>query len=349
MNILLVGAGWIAEMVYVPFLSAMDSVNTIYVLDIDFNLTQKKFSSYDKVEAIVESEADTLKYEVVCILSPNFMHYTHINRFIDKEVTIFIEKPLCIHAHEIDALKNACVNRKLPIYVSTPFRYRHDIQSLKNTIISGVLGHIYRVEMSWIKRRGTPGSVWFTQKSQSGGGVLMDMGPHFLDLFYWLFGHKKACRYSGVMSSVFLQTGDAYADWHKEKNHTAASDVEDTAFTQLIFEDTSLALNVAWASNIENDYAQFKLYGSEAILDMLTSIGFSTNTLYKQTSVTLTKDTISQTDYLPIEDRKEPFRKMLSELVSHTQNDLADVTSTLYVMQDILAIYHYSPHIKGRL
>jgi len=342
MNVLLLGGGWIAEIVYVPFLHDMDAIENLYIFDINAAQIQTSFANYPKVTFVSPEQLDALTYDIVFILSPNFTHSDHLLSYIGDAKTIFVEKPVCITPHEFTTIRDACQNSPSTIYVSTPFRYRNDIQVLKEMIDSKKLGDIYRVEMSWLKRRGTPGSQWFTQKSQSGGGVLIDMGPHFLDLFYYLFGQQSAIQYSSVMSSLFLKNGDAYANWHKAKTNNHCADVEDTTHVQMIFKTMSLALNLAWASNIENDYAQFKLYGAQGTADVSTSIGFSTNTLYKQTTVAIAMNGVSEVKTYAIEDRKEPFQKMLIELVSGHKNNLAEIQSALHVMQDIFRIYDHA-------
>ncbi len=342
MNVLLVGAGWIAEVVYVPFLSLLNHIENIYILDLDFEATKQRFSQCRKVKVISKDEEVNLRYEIVCILTPNYLHYDKVLTYLNQEVKILVEKPICINSTELTNLKEHYNNGSSLVYVSAPFRYRNDIQAIKNIVSSGALGDIYRVEISWLKRRGTPGAVWFTQKKLSGGGVLIDMGPHLLDLFYWLFGKRTVKHYLGSISSLFLNCGDAYADWHRTKETSSKSDVEDSSFSLLVYDDMSLSLNLVWASNIENDYAQFKIFGTKSTLDVLTSIGFSTNTLYKDTEIKLNSGSAAEVQILKIEDRKEPFRKMLFALTSFNNPDLPNAELSLHVMDNIFNIYNHS-------
>ena len=348
MNVLLMGAGWIAEMVYIPFLSDNELINCIYIFDVDSEVVKEKFLDNKKVKVINQQDIESLSYQFVCILSPNFLHYTHLSEFFDKKATIIVEKPVCINSEEFEKLNAVVPSSNFPtVYVSTPFRYRKDMQSIKTMVHSGSLGDIYRVEISWLKRRGTPGSRWFTEKEKSGGGVLMDMGPHMLDLFYWLLGERSAKCYQSAMSSIFLASGDAYADWHKLNDSVSTTEVEDSCFAQLIYSDVSLALNLVWASNIENDYAQIRLYGTKAVADIMTSIGFSTNTLYQETTVNWMQDGELTVQRLPIEDRKEPFRKMIADVINAQKDNLADINSALIVMHDIFKLYQHAFFIRG--
>ncbi len=348
MNVLLMGAGWIAEMVYIPILSNNESINCIYIFDVNSAEIKTKFKDNKKVKIVSQQVLASIDYQFVCILSPNFLHYTQLNEFFDKKVTIIVEKPVCINSEEFKKLNTFVSLSSSPtVYVSTPFRYRKDMQAIKKIVNSGGLGNIYRVEISWLKRRGTPGSRWFTEKEKSGGGVLMDMGPHMLDLFYWLLGKQTAKSYQSAMSSIFLAIGDAYADWHKRNDSVPTTEVEDSCFAQLIYSDVSLALNLVWASNIENDYAKIRLYGTKAVADILTSIGFSTSTLYQETIINWMQNGTLAIRRLPIEDRKEPFRKMIADLVDAKENNLADINSALIVMNDIFKLYQHAFFIRG--
>lgn len=346
MNVLLVGAGWVAEIVYVPFLTLLDKVKNVYIFDIDAEATNHRFKQYQNVTIVTKEDLINLNYNFVLILTPNYMHYENIMTYLNAGVKVLVEKPICINANEYNNLKNSVFYKNSELYTSSPLRYRNDIQEIKKIVESGILGYVYRVEINWFKRRGTPGSAWFTQKEYSGGGVLIDMGPHLLDLFYWFFGKKNINCSLGSINNFFLKSGDAYADWHKEREGQVISNVEDSLFSLLVYNDMSLSLNLAWASNIENDFAEIKMLGTKSSLNVRTSLGFSTNALYKDSHITISANSKSETRVLKIEDRKEPFRKMLSDLILNDTPDLPDAESALHVMNNIFNIYNHSQPIK---
>lgn len=74
----------------------------------------------------------------------------------------------------------------------------------------------------------------------------------------------------------------------------------------------------------------------------MTSIGFSTNTLYQETVINWMRDGKLTVQRLPIEDRKEPFRKMIADLVNTQKDNLADINSALIVMRDIFNLYQHA-------
>ena len=345
MKILLVGGGWIAETIYIPFLSEIESINSIDVLDPNYQTLTQRFQSYPKVTVMAEIDATVIKYDFIFILSPNHMHFIHLKKYMHLNTTIMVEKPICINSDEANELQTLLAKTSTVIHVSAPLRYRSDMNAVKDILTENTLGTIYHTEMSWLKRRGTPGSAWFTKKDYAGGGVLIDMGPHILDLYFWLLGSQKLHSSLGSLSSHFLQAKDAYADWHSGERMDDKTDVEDNSFSLLTFHNRSLAMKLAWASNIENDYVQIKLFGTRGTLDVLTSIGFSTNTLYKDTTLNLTVDGKTTTQVLSIEERKEPFRKMIKNVILKRSLEIPNNQTALQVVNTIFNLYQSSEKI----
>ena len=76
-------------------------------------------------------------------------------------------------------------------------RFLPESELIKSKIDQGCLGKIYWVEARWMRRRGVPGyGGWFTTKKLSGGGPLIDLGCHMLDLICWLLGQHRVARVS---------------------------------------------------------------------------------------------------------------------------------------------------------
>lgn len=340
MNILLVGGGWIAETVYVPFLSEIEEIEHIYIADVDAANLKNKFCGYQKVEIVSSINNDEITYDAACILTPNYLHEEEISLLSKKNIKILIEKPICITTRQVQRLEAMLCKNSFSIFVSAPLRYRNDLCIIKEQSLHEIVGDVYHVEMSWLKRKGIPGSSWFTNKKLSGGGVLMDMGPHLLDIYYWIFGQRQLKNCLSSSSSLFINRDDVYADWHlgmRERNKD--NDVEDSSFSFLQFNTTSLMLNLAWVCNIPNDYAQLTIFGTKARINVFTSLGFSTNTLYKDTQINITTKDETKTTEMAIEDRKEPFRKMLNDFILNDKCNLPDAKLALRVISDISKLY----------
>ena len=139
---------------------------------------------------------------------------------------------------EIDAVSLA-----VPNYLNQRFRPEH--QYFKNLIASGDLGDVYYGCAGWRRMRGMPRfGGWFSQKKMSGGGPLIDLGVHMLDLTRWLIGSPKAVT---VSASTFAHIAQSLARAQKKE-----FDVEDLASALIRFDNgSSLIIEVSWALNFE--------------------------------------------------------------------------------------------------
>ena len=78
-------------------------------------------------------------------------------------------------------------------------RGRQDVQLVKREVERGALGEIYHARAFWMRRSGIPGlGTWFTSKEMAGGGPLIDLGVHVLDMALWVLGNPRARRVSAA-------------------------------------------------------------------------------------------------------------------------------------------------------
>jgi len=140
------------------------------------------------------------------------------------------------------------------------FSYRFNDQSfaLKKQVETGILGDIYFGRTLWHRRRGLPGfGGWFGIKELSGGGPLIDLGVHRLDLALWLMGYPKP---AWVIGSTYDPIARELA-----KREGKRFDVEDLAAACIKFENgATLMVEASWASNQkENEKMETSLYGTK--------------------------------------------------------------------------------------
>lgn len=341
MNVLLMGGGWIAETVYVPFLSELDAVAEIHVCDLDPQAVAERFAAWPKVRPISAEAAARRGFDAACVLTPNHRHAADLEALLDRVDKLLVEKPICILPAEADRLATRLADSRTAVWVSAPLRYRPDLATLRDEVIRTRLGEVYAAEIRWLKRMGTPGSAWFTERAQSGGGVLMDMGPHLIDLSYWLFGRAQARARLGATSALFFRGGDdVYAEWHAgAPQRRRPADVEDSAFGLLSYPARSLGLKLAWVSQVERDDAGLTVMGTQGCLQVDTAFGFSTQTLHPATRLRLSTGEGVSERTLEIGDRREPFRPMLRDFIESADCGLPSGADALRVMHDIAGLY----------
>lgn len=131
------------------------------------------------------------------------------------------------------------------------------------------MGEIYCGRCGWQRRRGIPGKGgWFTTKSESGGGPLIDLGVHMIDLSIWLMGNPTPVSVSGCTYSKFADN-DAESDSEHSKFGDSVSngtfDVEDLAMGFIRFDNGAcLQIEFSWASNIVKEQRYIELRGTKA-------------------------------------------------------------------------------------
>ncbi len=152
------------------------------------------------------------------------------------------------------------------------YRFRDDTRWLMSMRNEGKLGNIYYARAGWLRNTGIPGAGgWFTTRNKSGGGPLIDLGVHILDLTLWLMGYPRAVSVSG---STYAQFGPRGIKSGRPQVANGTFDVEDLAAGFVRFENgASLQIETSWGSHTKpgrDDYF-VTLYGSEGGTEMYVS------------------------------------------------------------------------------
>ena len=196
--------------------------------------------------------------DAVVVAVPNHLHAEYAIKALDAGMDVLLEKPMAMDAAECDEILAAKRRNKRIIQLSFVCRCAPTTLIVERFIESGRFGRIYHARASWIRRRGIPGlGGWFTTKASAGGGVLIDLGVHMIDLIMHLTGRKKVLRASGVCTSTFGSPIDQYlyTEMFAGPPEPAGTfDVEDAATGLLRFEDgLTMELATTWAANMIED------------------------------------------------------------------------------------------------
>lgn len=208
------------------------------------------------------SLSDMLRHEkldVVSIATPNHFHKPLTLEALRAGCHVLCEKPMALSAE--DALDMISVSREVKRRVMINFSSRtsEEACAMKKAVDDGLLGDIYFARSIWLRRRRIPGfGGWFGQKALAGGGPLIDIGVHRLDLALWLMGFPKPVWVLG-------STCDAIAKPMAERENKAF-DVEDFAVALIKFENgATLELEASWCANIkEREHVSTRLLGTRA-------------------------------------------------------------------------------------
>lgn len=209
---------------------------------------------------------DNPDIDAVSIAVPNHLHAEVALAALQAGKHVLVEKPLARTIEEAEEIVRAgAISGKV---LGTIFdkRGRADMEYVGKLALSGYFGEIYYVKAFWVRRSGIPGlGSWFTKKALSGGGPLIDLGVHMLDLSLWMLGNPEV---STVSASTFAKLGpQGKGNWPRGRFQSVAGEeyeVEDlaTAFIRTATGAT-VQLEVSWAAFIdETDAFGIELMGS---------------------------------------------------------------------------------------
>jgi len=211
-----------------------------------------------KLYTKAEDLAADKKVDVASVALPNFLHAPVSIQMLEAGKHVMCEKPMAMNVAEAEAMEQAAKKSGKLFMMHFNTRFSPAAMYLKKIVKSGVLGDIYYVKTGWLRRAGIPGAGgWFTIKSKSGGGPLIDLGVHRIDLALWMLGHPKPVSVTGAAYTKF---------GHKLPGKAGkVYDVEDLACGFVRFENgLSMQVEASWATFCERrEEMATTLYGDK--------------------------------------------------------------------------------------
>lgn len=205
--------------------------------------------------------------EAVSVCVPNFLHSDVTARAMEAGKHVLCEKPMALNLKQAQKMDKVAREANKILMIAMCRRFQAESQALKRIINSGKLGEIYHAHVSLLRRRGIPGlGGWFTTKSKSGGGPLIDIGVHALDLTIWLMGNPEPVAVSAATYTKFGDRKDyTYVSMWSQPVPGGTFDVEDYVTALIRFKDDStLTLECSWAANILEETFYSSILGDKA-------------------------------------------------------------------------------------
>lgn len=205
--------------------------------------------------------------DVISVATPTALHAPIAVAALNAGIHVLSEKPMAESAASAESMVRAAKENDRVLDVSFNHRQRGQVTALKEIIDRGVLGEIYYAKAGWLRRQGIPGlGTWFTRASLAGGGAMMDIGVHMLDMALHLLGNPKVTSATAATYAEFGPRGRGGSAYGPRPNvdTTIEFEVEDlsTAFLRIDGGGT-LLLESSWAQWIPYDQCYVALYGSE--------------------------------------------------------------------------------------
>lgn len=268
----IIGCGGIANGKHLPALSRQDKVQIVAFCDIIKERAEAAAEQYGGADAAVYTDYQELlrdaSIDIVHVLTPNDAHAEISIAALEAGKHVMCEKPMAKTAADALRMVEAAKRTGKKLTIGYDNRFRQDSQYLKKVCESGELGHIYYGKAHAIRRRAVPTWGVFLDEEKQGGGPLIDIGTHALDLTLWMMDNYKPKVVLGTKYHELSrkeEAANAWGPWDPEK-----FTVEDSAFGMIVMENgATITLEASWALNsLDVDEAKCSLSGTEAGADM---------------------------------------------------------------------------------
>ena len=267
----IIGCGGIANGKHMPSIKALGETELVAFCDLIIERAEKAKAQYGTEDAQVFTDyKELLKLDLDCVYvcTPNRSHSYITVDALHAGKNVMCEKPMAINPAEAQKMLDAAKETGKILTIGYQGRYRPDSQYLKKECESGELGDIYYARANAIRRRAVPTWGVFLNEYEQGGGPLIDIGTHALDLTLWTMNNYKPKYVVGTVYHKLnndRETGNAWGDWDPEKFTT-----EDSAFGFIVMENgATIDLSASWALNtLDVEEARTMLCGTKAGADM---------------------------------------------------------------------------------
>lgn len=315
--------------------SKVNEAQVVAVCDLNEARARQVAQDNDLAEAQIFADyramLDAVELDAVSVCVPNIAHRPLAVDCLNAGKHVICEKPLAFNAREAQKIADAATKNGRKCMVAQVNRFRADSIFLKQCIQSGELGNVYYAHTGWLRKRGIPGyGGWFTTKELSGGGPLIDIGVHLLDIAWWLCGCPQPVSITGVTYAEFGPRGKGVGGWGTAKPE-GTFNVEDLAVGLIRFANgLTINLEVSWALNNERERQWCQIYGNEGGCEWGENVG-----LYRELNnvLTTTKPDLPQRD---------PWQGEMQHFVDSILNDTTpdpDATQGVTMMKMLDAIY----------
>ena len=272
-TVAIIGCGRIAKNSHFPALTQIENVRIKYACDLIEEKAQAMQQEYSgKVENVITDYHIALndpEVDAVYVLTPNYAHYTVTMDALKAGKHVFCEKPITVNYALSCEMAQAAEAAGKILNIGVCNRYHRSVEMLEEWNREGRFGNVYHVYCSFRSFRSIPGLGGpFTIKEQSGGGVLIDWGVHFLDLILYILGGAK----------LKTLTCDAYSEMAKDMKsyrytsmwaedtadiENGVNDVDDFITGHIRTDKASISFNGAWAQNLDKNEMFIDILGDK--------------------------------------------------------------------------------------
>lgn len=268
LRVAFIGSGGIAG-THMKHLIEMKDVELVALADIDQNMMASRAEEF----AIDPSACFTdwkqmlrkIKPDAVSVCTPNRLHAPATIDAIKAGTDVLVEKPMAATIADANRMVKAATQAGRKLVIGFQYRFSSKTAFLRRTFDEGGFGTVMYGRVQAMRRRGIPNWGVFYSKAAQGGGPLIDIGVHVLEMAHYTMGSPKPVAATG-RTFTYLGNRDSNAiecQW-KGWNHREL-DIEDLAVGHIRFDNGSLlTVESSFAAHIEKSLWTFELLGEKA-------------------------------------------------------------------------------------
>ncbi len=273
----IVGLGFIGTGKHLPGLAHhLDKAEVVGFCDFEIDKAEKAKAQYGSADAYTTTDYRVLladpTIDVIHVCTWNVSHCEITCAALEAGKHVLCEKPMAITGADARTMVETAKRTGKKLSVGFQNRFRSENQFLKAVIDEGRLGEIYAGKAHAVRRRGVPTWGVFTDKEKQGGGPLIDLGGHAIDLALWFMDNYELASVTGVVNHKLgdRPAGNMMGPWDP-----ASYTVEDSAFGFVRFTNgASLFVESSWALNVaDSREACVTLCGTEGGADTMQIAG----------------------------------------------------------------------------
>jgi len=265
----IIGCGGIANWKHMPALHQLEDVEMVAFCDLVVSKAEEAKNKYGTPDAAVYEDYKKLledkTIDVVHVLTPNRAHSFITVDALEAGKHVMCEKPMAINSAEAKKMLDAAERTGKKLTIGYQNRQSSQALYLRQEAQKGRFGEIYFAKATAIRRHGVPGWGVFLNEYEQGGGPLIDIGTHALDLTLWTMDNYKPKYCVGTSYQKLNNERYAKGSWDPAK-YT----VEDSAFGFVVMENgATIIVESAWALNtLETREAVTYVCGTEGGADL---------------------------------------------------------------------------------
>ncbi|MEG1441230.1 MAG: Gfo/Idh/MocA family oxidoreductase [Oscillospiraceae bacterium] len=262
----IVGAGSISEL-HLKGYNKLDNVEIVAVCDINEERA-KEYSEKNGISGVYTDYNEMIKnsdLDAIDITAWNNAHCGAAIAGLHAGLNVLCEKPMALNADEALAMEKAAKESGKLLMIGFVRRFGTNTEIAKTFIDNNDLGDIYYIKTKCIRRVGNP-CGWFSNKELSGGGPLIDLGVHMIDLARYLMGKPKAISvYGATFNNIGPRNNIKNFARYYPKDKNEFSNVEDFATAMVRFDNGAiLNVEVSFSAHIKEDEISLDIFGSKS-------------------------------------------------------------------------------------